>query len=131
MNRDNARDLGLLVVRLGLGGMYLYHGIPKLMGGTQLWANLGKAMSFVGIDFAPVSFGLAAALSESLGAVCLILGFFFRPALVFLMITMGVAASMHLGKGDGFAVASHAIENGIVFFGLLFIGPGRYKIWGK
>ena len=41
---------------------------------------------------------------------------------------MGVAASMHLGKGEGLLAASHAIELGILFFSLLFIGPGRYSV---
>jgi putative oxidoreductase len=35
---------------------------------------------------------------------------------------------MHLSKGDGLSVASHAIENGIVFFSLIFIGPGRLSL---
>jgi putative oxidoreductase len=41
---------------------------------------------------------------------------------------MGVAANMHLGKGEGILAASHAIELGILFFSLLFIGPGRYSV---
>ena len=130
MTGDSMRDLGLLFLRLGMGVMYLYHGIPKLMGGTALWRKLGAAVNYVGIDFAPVTFGLAAALSETAGALLLMLGLFFRPALLFLIITMVVAASMHLGSGDGLQVASHAIENAIVFFSLLLIGPGRYRVWG-
>lgn len=131
MNTESMRDLGLLFLRIGMGVMYLYHGIPKLMGGTALWRKLGAAVSYVGIDFAPVTFGLAAALSETAGALFLMLGLFFRPALFFLIVTMGVAASMHLGRGDGLQVASHAIENAIVFFSLILIGPGRYKAWGR
>jgi putative oxidoreductase len=72
--------------------------------------------------------GEAAALSEFAGGLCLILGLFFRPACLLLAITMGVAANMHLGKGEGILAASHAIELGILFFSLLFIGPGRYSV---
>lgn len=122
------RDWGVLIMRLGLGGMFLLHGVPKLLGGPDLWRELGLAMRYLGIDFAPHAWGLAAALSESLGALCLILGLFMRPACLFLTATMTVAAIMHLGRGDGLMGASHAIELGIVFFALLIIGPGRYSV---
>ncbi|WP_305046949.1 DoxX family protein [Geoalkalibacter sp.] len=122
------RDLGLLFMRLGLGGMFLFHGVPKLLGGPERWRQLGQAMSYVGIDFMPRMWGLAAALSETLGAVCLILGLFMRPACLFLAVTMAVAATMHLGRGDGLKGAAHAIELGIVFVGLLVIGAGRYSV---
>jgi len=50
----------------------------------------------------------------------------------FLMLgAMAVAASMHLGQGDGLSVASHAIEAGIVFLSLLVIGPGKYALGKK
>ncbi len=41
---------------------------------------------------------------------------------------MIIAALVHFGKGDGLSGASHAIELGIVCFGLIFIGPGKYSI---
>jgi putative oxidoreductase len=69
-----------------------------------------------------------AALTELAGGVLLIIGLFFRSACIFLAITMAVAAAMHLGKGDGLQVASHAIEDGILFLGLFFIGPGKFSM---
>lgn len=121
-------DFGLLLLRVGIGIMYLYHGFPKIMGGPEKWIKLGSAMQFVGVSAIPVFWGFMAAASEFGGALLLIIGLFFRPACFFLMITMAVAVSMHLGKGDGLQVASHAIENGILFAGLFFIGPGRYSL---
>lgn len=121
-------DFGLLLLRVGIGVMYLYHGFPKIMGGPEKWTKLGSAMQFVGVSAIPVFWGFMAAVSEFGGALLLIAGLFFRPACIFLAITMAVAASMHLGKGDGLQVASHAIENGVMFVGLLFIGPGRYSL---
>ena len=120
------RDFGLLVLRLGVGVMFLFHGWPKLMGGPVKWEALGTAMGYLGIHVIPVFWGLMAALSEFFGGVCLILGVVFRPACLLLLGTMAVAATMHLQRGDGLQVASHAIELGFVFFGLLFIGPGRF-----
>ena len=122
------RDFGLLILRVGLGAMYLTHGGPKLMGGPAMWVKVGGAMNYVGIHAVPVFWGFMAACSEFFGGLCLILGLFFRPACMFLLITMAVAASMHFGKGDGLNVASHAIENGIVFLSLILIGPGKYSI---
>jgi putative oxidoreductase len=69
-----------------------------------------------------------AACAEFFGGLCLLLGLFTRPAALFLAITMTVAATMHLSRGDGIAVASHAIEDGIMFVALLLIGPGRYSL---
>jgi len=122
------RDSGLLILRVGLGVMYIFHGLPKLSGGPALWEKLGMATRYVGIEVFPVFFGFMASFAEVFGGIFLILGFLFRPALLLLLSTMVVAASMHLGKGEGLKVASHAIENGIVFLALLFVGPGRFSI---
>lgn len=122
------RDFGLLVLRIGLGVMFLWHGAPKLLGGPEKWEKLGSAMTSTGINAIPVFWGFMASFSEFFGGICLILGLLFRPACTLLTITMAVAASMHLGKGDGLNGASHAIEDGIVFLSLLLIGPGKYSI---
>ena len=122
------KDLGLFLLRVGIGVMFLFHGTPKLLGGPDKWSSIGTAMQYLGIHAVPVVWGFAAAASEFFGGVFLILGLFFRPACFFLAVTMAVAASMHLGRGEGLMTASHAIENGIFFLGLLFIGPGRYSI---
>jgi putative oxidoreductase len=59
---------------------------------------------------------------------CVVTGVLFRPACLFLFLVMAVAAAMHFRHGDGLKIASHAIEDGIVFFGFMFIGPGRYVL---
>jgi putative oxidoreductase len=123
------RDWGLLFLRVALGAFYLYvHGWPKLAGGVRAWHEIGLAVRYVGIHFAPVFWGLMATLSETLGCVLLIIGFLFRPACLFLLITLVVASAMHLRKGQGLEAASHAIELAILFFSLLFIGPGKYSL---
>lgn len=122
------RDHGLLLIRVGLGVMFVMHGWPKMAGGAAKWAKLGGAMKHLGIDFAPTLWGFAGSLSELAGGVLLALGLLFRPACVALAATMAVAATMHLGKGDGLMGASHAIEDGIVFLGLLLLGPGRFAL---
>lgn len=122
------RNTGLLILRVGLGVMMMTHGLPKIMGGPSGWADLGGSMKVVGIDFLPTVWGFLAAISEGLGGFLLILGLFFRPVNMMLVFTMIIAALVHFAKGDGLSGASHAIELGVVFLGLIFIGPGKYSI---
>lgn len=124
----NYRNTGLLLMRVGLGIMMMVHGYPKLMGGPELWTKLGHATGNVGIHFAPMFWGLMAALTEAVGGLLIVLGFFTRPVCLFLMINLTVAALQHFSKGEGINGAAHAIETGLAFLGLLFLGPGRYSI---
>lgn len=127
-NLGKYRNTGLLILRLGLGAMMMVHGLPKIMGGPDQWAGLGGSMKVVGIDFVPAFWGFMAAISEGLGGFLLLLGLFFRPVNILLTFTMIIAALVHFGKGEGIMGASHAIELGIVFFSLIFIGPGKYSV---
>ncbi len=122
------RNTGLLILRLGLGAMMMFHGFPKIMGGPDKWAGLGGSMSVIGINFIPAFWGFMAAIAEGLGGFLLLLGLFFRPVNMLLVFTMIIAALVHINKGEGIMGASHAIELGIVFFGLIFIGPGKYSV---
>lgn len=122
------RNTGLLILRVGLGAMMMVHGLPKIMGGPDKWAALGGSMKVIGIDFLPTFWGLMAALAEGMGGFLLVLGLFFRPVNMLLAFTMMIAALVHFGKGEGIMGASHAIEVGIVFFSLIFIGPGKYSV---
>ena len=122
------REEGLLLLRLGWGAMFLFHGWPLLLGGPARWAGLGRAMGALGIAALPKVWGLAAALCECVGGLCLVLGLFFRPACLALAVTMAVAVHWHFARGDGLAGAAHALEAGILFLALLLIGPGRYSL---
>lgn len=122
------RHIGLLILRIGLGCMFLIHGGPKLFGGPEEWEKIGMAMNNLGIGFIPTFWGFMAAISEFIGGACLILGLFFRPACILLTITMLVAAIHHLSRGDGLSGASHAIEVGIVFLSFILIGAGKYSL---
>src|SRR5690606_9083685 len=123
----NYKNTGLLLLRIGLGVMMMMHGLPKLTGGAERWEAVGGAMGNLGITFFPVFWGLMAAITETFGGFLLLLGLAFRPACLLLAFTMLTAALNHLAKGDGLMGASHPIELGIVFIGLLFIGPGKYS----
>jgi len=128
---DKYRDIGLLILRVGIGVMFIMHGLPKLTGGPEKWEMLGGTMKSLGVGFAPMAWGFMAALSECGGGLLLALGFFTRPACFFLLATMIVAMSMHISKGDLFVTYSHAMEAGILFISLIFIGPGKYSLDGQ
>lgn len=126
-NLGKYRNTGILLLRLGIGVMFIIHGFPKLAGGPSGWTSLGGSMKVIGIDFLPIFWGFMAAATETFGGFLLIVGLFYRPACILLVFTMIIAALVHFGKGDGLQGASHAIEMGIVFFSLIFIGPGKYS----
>ena len=125
---DKHRDSGLLILRVGIGIMFMIHGFPKLSGGPEKWAKLGGAVSALGINVAPTFMGFMAAISEFGGGLLLVLGLFTRPACFFLLSTMVVATLMHVKSGHAFVKYSHALESAILFFSLLFIGPGKISL---
>ena len=125
---DKYRDLGLLVLRVGIGAAFVCHGYPKLAGGPELWTKIGGALSAMGVNFGHTAMGLVAGLSEFAGGLLLVLGLFSRPACFFLLNTMIVATVMHIRGGDPFMKYSHALEAAILFFSLLLIGPGKYSL---
>jgi putative oxidoreductase len=122
------RNTGLLLLRIGIGIMFILHGWPKMAGGPERWARIGANMQLLGIEFAPEFWGFMAAFAETVGGALLVLGFFFRPVLILLVITMLVAGMRHVSAGDGFGGYAHALEAAILFFSLFFIGPGKYSL---
>ena len=126
---DRYRDVGLLLLRVGIGLSFVNYGAPKLAGGPPMWEELGQSMKYVGITFAPAFWGFMAAMSEFFGGLSLVVGGFFRIAAFFLVCTMIVATVQHFGRGDGYAGgAFHAIEMGIVCLSLFLMGPGKYSL---
>lgn len=127
-NLSNYRDAALLFLRVTLGTEYIYlHGWPKLAGGLAKWKAVGGAMRHVGITFWPAFWGFMAAFSESIGVGLLIIGLAFRPSCLLLVITMTVAALSEY-HAHGLGEASHALELGLVFATLIFVGPGKYSV---
>lgn len=124
-------EIGLLILRMGIGIMMAYHGYSKITGGPEAWVGLGGVMGIFGINFFPAFWGFMAAVTEFFGGIFIALGLFTKPTALFLIITMFVAASLKFNSGGGLFEASHAIELGIVFLSLIFIGPGRYSIEKK
>lgn len=131
MKNVNKIDFGLLLLRVGIGVMFIIHGWGKLTGGTERWEAIGSNVSNLGIDFGHTMFGFMAAFSEVFGGLFLILGILWIPANLLLLITMIVATQYHFSNGDSFSAISHPIEAGILFLALIFIGPGKYRLFSR
>lgn len=127
-NKNTLINVGLLVLRIGIGIIFIFHGFPKLMGGVETWTQLGSTMSLVGISFAPAFWGFMAAAAEAIGGLFIILGMLHRPVALLLVGTMVVAVLMHVTAGDPFGVYSNALKGLVVFIALTFTGPGKYSL---
>lgn len=122
------KNFGLLVIRIGLGMLFIYHGLPKLMGGPAKWEKLGNAAGYVGIHFLPLFWGLACAVTETFGGILVIVGLAFRPACLLLVVNLFVAAVFTYRISGSFGDATHAIEDAIMFAGLFIVGPGSCSV---
>ena len=120
---SRAIDLGLLVLRVGLGlPMALAHGlgkIPPSAGFVEGTAEMGFP--------APLFFAWAAGISEFLGGLCLAFGLGTRPAALMISITMFVAAFVR-HAADPFAQKEKAIVSLVGALALLLAGGGRYAL---
>jgi putative oxidoreductase len=124
----NYSDGALLFLRVILGTLFLYlHGWPVLAGGIGRWRGLGEKMGYIGVHIAPGFWGFIAACSESLGCLLFIIGFVFRPSCLMLFLTMTVLAiaeyrSASLGR------AEYEIVMALLFFTMMFVGPGKFSV---
>lgn len=126
--KSDLRNIGLLILRIGLGVMFILHGYPKMFGGPETWAEIGTSMQYIGINFAPMFFGFMIGIAEFFGGIFLILGLFFKPSVIFLFIVMLVVSAKDFGAGQEFNSYSQSIEMAIVFMSLFFIGSGKYSL---
>ncbi|MEX0671780.1 MAG: DoxX family protein [Candidatus Babeliales bacterium] len=121
-------NLGLAIIRIGIGILFIRHGFPKLKNGIPEWQWLGDQMQFFGITFMPVFWGFLAACAEFFGGVFLTLGIGTRIAAFFIACVMTAAINMHWHKGDPWGYISHPIALLIIMIGLMVAGGGSYSL---
>ena len=128
-------DLGLLVLRLGLGIMFFAHGLQMALGKLGGPGVGGFAKMLSGLGFTPAVFWSAlAGYTTLIGGLCLILGVFPRAASFALFIFIAVAAvKVHLSKG--FFLQSGGYEYNFVIaagcLALILSGAGKFSIFNK
>ncbi len=107
-------DIALLILRVGIGIMFILHGYPKMMGGMEKWISLGSyGMGSIGIDFFPAFWGFMAAFSEFFGGLMILFGIYIRYFSILLFITMLVAINTHLSGGgcSGYCLYGMSLYN--------------------
>ena len=116
-------DIGLLVLRLGAGGLLaVMHGLPKAMGFTE------KATSFADpMGLGPTVSLVMAIFGELICGSLVAAGLFTRLAAIPPLITMTVAALV-VHRMDPFSRKELAIIYGVCFLAILLTGPGRFSL---
>jgi putative oxidoreductase len=131
MSKYSGRDLGLLVLRAGVGGTLFAHGAQKLFGWFGGGGLSGTAAAFDRIGFTPGKVNaLAAGLGEAGGGALLAAGLATPAAGAAVAGTMAVAASTHVSKG--FFAGKGGLEFpavlGVAAAALALTGPGEFSL---
>ena len=114
-------------MRLGLAAVLLIHSLPKLFAGSHSWQSVGTTLGFINVGLPVAVLGFTMLLLEALGAVSLIFGYFFRIACIILFIIFGLYFFNYFSIGYQTLMLWSA-GLAAVFFGLIYVGPGRYSI---
>lgn len=123
-------ELGLTILRIVLGVIFVVHGLPKLTGGIE-----GTVQFFSGLGIpAPLIAAWFIALLETLGGIALLIGLFVTPAALLLTVHM-LTGLILVHAPNGFYVIGGG-TNGIEFnliliaslLAMVFCGPGLAAI---
>lgn len=124
-------SLGLLLLRLGFGGMMAFgHGLGKLMGYEKMKEGFADPMGLIDMPYAL----MALIGAEFFCAICIMIGLLTRLTAIPLVYAMGVAAfvvhkagPIFMGPGaDG--PKEPALVYLIAFAVLILTGPGIFSI---
>ena len=124
---DRVLSFGLLVLRILMGSGIAYHGYGKVIGGQV--ALLTGGLEQMGFPF-PIVFAWAAALSEFLGGIFIVIGFKTRIAAMFVFFTMSVAAFIAHAH-DPFNIKELALAYWTMSLTLILTGAGKFSIDGR
>jgi putative oxidoreductase len=121
-------DVALLVLRLALAAVLLYHGLPKVM---NFAATVGAFQS-MNIPAPTFTVGFAV-LSEVIGGILILLGVAIDIAGVLVIIDMiGAIALVHWANGFDFTKGGweHPFTVLAMALALALAGPGGYAVGG-
>lgn len=125
--QDRQSNFGLLIMRLGLAAVLLIHSLPKLFAGSHSWQRVGTTLGFIDVGVPAAILGFSMLLLEALGAVSLMFGYFFRIACIVLFIIFCLYFFNYFRIGYQTLMLWSA-GLAAVFFGLIYVGAGRYAI---
>ncbi|MEP6809126.1 MAG: DoxX family protein [Chthoniobacterales bacterium] len=122
------RETGLLLMRLGLGVLFIILAGPVLLSGMRGWANFGSAVHNLGVHTHYAFWGFLGALMGCVGGALMVFGLFFRPGVILVLIITLVHLLGALGGVGTLRANLAAVELALILFGLLFVGPGKYSV---
>jgi len=121
---DRLRPIGLLVLRIALGAIFLTHGYPKLVRPNPEMQHMFTQHGL------PAQFVYVAGILESFGGTLLALGLFTRPAALLLAIEMAVAIWKVHSSGGILAIHLYEFPFALAAacVALATVGPGALSI---
>lgn len=125
-------DIGLLIIRLVIGVLFIGHGAQKLFGWFGGHGLKGTGGWFESVGMKPgVTMALFAGLAELIGGILFVLGLLTPIGGIMIAGTM-VMAIVKVHAPNGLWATSNGYEYNLtlltVAIGIALIGPGRYAI---
>lgn len=120
---DADSNVGLLILRVFIGGALLTHGWGKMFGGLEQFTGF---VASLGVP-APSVMAFLAAFAESFGAILLAIGLLTRPAAFLIVCTMAVAV-FGAHKGAAFSVQEAAWLYLVPALFFLLKGAGQWSL---
>ncbi len=124
-------DWGRLLLRIAIGGLMLFHGVDKLVGGVAGISGLLQSKGLPGF----LAWGVL--VGEVLAPVMIVVGFYARPAGAILAFNMLVAIAL-AHPGDIFKLGDHgqwAIELPMLYLlgglSIMLLGAGGISVDGR
>lgn len=121
------KDLGLLLLRVTVGVIFIYHG----------WTKLGNMEPVVGMftDLGfpiPAVFAYVIAIAELLGGIGAVLGIMTKVAgLGLAIIMLGALLVVHVGGGEFGPMAQATLALFGASMGMAAAGGGKWKAWSS
>ena len=121
-------SLGILFLRISIGGLMLFHGVNKIIHGIDGIISLTTAKGFPEL----MAYGIY--IGEVLAPVLILIGFLTRPAAATVAFTMVMSIYLAFGWA-GFELNKHGapgVELNLMYLigalALVFTGAGRYSV---
>lgn len=135
MKEKTKNDIAVLFLRLVIGIIFFAHGMQKIFGVFQGSGIDGFISMIKGLGFSyPLFWAWAAALSEGLGGLFLILGVMPRSSAFFISIVM-IVAIIKIHGPKGFFMSSGGFEYPLMLLSasisILLMGAGKYSIFNR